>query len=463
MLGGLYGFRPVPDQPTADHHDPDHSVSVADRFDPNRSVWVAESAAPAPTAPLRGRLATDVAIVGGGFTGVSAAWHLREANPGLGVALLEAGVLGQGASGRNGGQALHWVNGHEPRTPEETRRVHAATGLGIDIAESLAARFAPPGTFRRNGCLVVYTHPERAEAAAAHVEALNAAGVPATFVPGSRLGIQGAHGAVLDPRAGRLNGFALLQSMRTPLRAAGVAVHENSRVRRVRIGREIVLTTEGGELRARALVLATNGYTPSLGFFRLGLLPLHSHVLATAPLAAEQWQRIGWGTWDGFTDDLDRIAYAARTPGGRLLLGGGGNPAYSYRLGSVPVASARAEARATPFMRGVLARYFPGVEGAEIEHRWAGVLGLTLDRICSMGVRGRHRNVYHALGYSGHGVALGWLAGRVLADLYAGNHEAWRGLPFYQKRLVPFPPEPVRWLGYHVITRATGKSPRKRA
>jgi hypothetical protein len=80
-----------------------------------------------------------------------------------------------------------------------------------------------------------------------------------------------------------------------------------------------------------------------------------------------------------------------------------------------------------------------------------------------MGVGGRHRNVYHALGYSGHGVALALLAGRVLADLYAGNHEAWREQPFYQKRLTPFPPEPIRWLGYHVITRLTWKSPRKRA
>jgi glycine/D-amino acid oxidase-like deaminating enzyme len=282
-------------------------------------------------------------------------------------------------------------------------------------------------------------------------------------VPARELAIGGACGALLDPLAGRLNGFALLQAMRPVLRADGIALHEGTRVRRVRTGREIVLETSEGEVRARALVLATNGYTPALGFFRLGLLPLHSHVLATAPLGDDDWRRIGWGDWDGFTDDLDRIAYAARTPGGRLLFGGGGNPAYSYRLGSAPVASERAAARAAPFLHGVLTRYFPGAAEAKIEQRWAGVLGLTLDRICSMGVRGRHRNVYHALGYSGHGVALGLLAGRVLADLFAGNHEAWRDQPFYQKRLTPFPPEPLRWLGYQVITRLTGKSPRRRA
>jgi glycine/D-amino acid oxidase-like deaminating enzyme len=434
-----------------------------DQPDPNRSVWVAESAPPEPAPPLVGRLATDVAIVGGGFTGVSTAWHLRQRQPGLGIALLEAGVLGQGASGRNGGQVLHWINGFEPKTEDALRRVHAATGAGIDIAEELATRFAPPGTFRRQGALEVYTDARRAEGAAERVEKLRAAGIPAEFLPESRLGIHGAKGAVLDPLAGRLNGFALLQALRPVLRESGVVLHEGTRVLRVRPGREIALETAQGEVRAKALVLATNGYTPALGFFRLGLLPLHSHVIATEPLAEDDWRRIGWGDFDGFTDDLDRIAYAARTPGGRLLLGGGGNAAYSYRLGSRPVAAPRAEARATPFMRGVLARYFPGVAERKIEHRWAGTLALTLDRICSMGVRGRHRNVYHALGYSGHGVALGLLAGRVLADLYEGNHEAWRDQPFYQKSLTPFPPEPVRWLGYQVITRLTGKSPRRRA
>jgi len=436
---------------------------VTDQPDPNRSVWVAESAPPMPAAPLAGRLVTDVAIIGGGFTGVSTAWHLRRQNPGLGIALLEAGVLGQGASGRNGGQVLNWINGAEPKTPEQARLVHGATRTGIDIAEDLATRFAPPGTFRRQGALEVYTDSRRAEGAAARVEWLRGAGIPVEFLPESRLGIHGAKGAVLDPLAGRLNGFALLQALRPVLLADGIVLHEGTRVRRVRIGREILLETAEGEVRARTLVLATNGYTPALGFFRLGLLPLHSHVLATEPLAEADWARIGWGAFDGFTDDLDRIAYAARTPGGRLLLGGGGNPAYSYRLGGAPVATQAAEARATPFMRGVLTRYFPGVTSAKIEHHWAGTLALTLDRICSMGVRGKHRNVYHALGYSGHGVALGLLAGRVLADLYAGNHEAWRDQPFYQKRLTPFPPEPLRWLGYQVWTRLTGKSPRKRA
>jgi glycine/D-amino acid oxidase-like deaminating enzyme len=428
--------------------------------DENHSVWVLESEPPRPTARLAGRLVTEVAVVGGGFTGVSTAWHLRQRRPDLGVALLEAGVLGQGASGRNGGQVLNWVNGVTPSTPEATRRIHAATRAGIDLAEALAARFAP-GAFRRQGALEMSTTDRGAEAAHARVEELQGAGIPVEFLSARALGVRGARGAVLDPLAGRLNGFALLQALRPALVGAGVVVHEHTPVRRVRTGAEIALETPEGEVRARAVVLATSGYTPALGFFRRGILPLHSHAMALGPLPQERWAEIGWGRWDGFTDDLDRIAYACRTPGGRLLFGGGGNAAYQYRCGGRPLASAREGDRAERSMRTTLVRYFPALAGVPVARRWAGLLDLTLDRVCSMGVGGEHRNVYHALGYSGHGVALALLAGRVLADLFDGNHEAWRDQPFYQKRLLPLPPEPLRWLGYQAYTRLTGRSPRR--
>jgi glycine/D-amino acid oxidase-like deaminating enzyme len=79
-----------------------------------------------------------------------------------------------------------------------------------------------------------------------------------------------------------------------------------------------------------------------------------------------------------------------------------------------------------------------------------------------MGVRGAHRNIYYALGYSGHGIALAMLAGRVLRDLYSGDHDTWRDLPFYQREMPRLPPEPLRWIGYQLYTRLTGRSPRRR-
>jgi glycine/D-amino acid oxidase-like deaminating enzyme len=209
-------------------------------------------------------------------------------------------------------------------------------------------------------------------------------------------------------------------------------------------------------------VLATNAYTPTLGYFRSGILPLHSHVVATAPLSAETWRRLGWSPHDGFSDDRDRIGYGARTAAGRLLFGGGANGAYTYRFGgSTSMSSPSAHAFATVERR--LGDYLPALDvPGTVAHRWSGPLAITLDRVCSIGVTGEHANVYYALGYSGHGIGLAALAGRVLCDLYSGDHAPWRALPFYQKRLLPMPAEPLRWLGYHAYTRLTGRSPRRR-
>ena len=433
-------------------------------FDDNRSVWLVGLPPYERQPPLRGAISADVAIIGGGITGVSTAWHLGERRPDLRVVLLEARELGSGASGRNGGQVLNGINGVEPRDAELGRRVFAATHAGIDIVAALAARSAIDCGFSRRGCLEVYTSAAAAEEAQARVETWRGWGLPMEWLPGPAIGMHSAHGAVRDPTAGRVNCAALLRGLRPALLARGVAIHEQTPVLRVDEGETLTLTTPEGAVRARAVVLATNGYTPQLGFFRGGILPLHSHVVATAPLADGRWAAPGLRDLEGFADDLDRIAYGARTHDDRLLFGGGSNAAYSYRFGGSPVYAA-SEARAAPHYAAVERRmrgYFPELADTPVTHRWTGTLGVTFDRVCSMGVTGPHRNVYYALGYSGHGLALGALAGRVLCDLHSDDHEPWRALPFYQRRLPTIPPEPLRWLGYQIVTRWTGRSPRKR-
>lgn len=427
--------------------------------DENQSCWVAELPAWQPGPALQGDRTVDVAIIGGGITGVSTAWHLARLQPGLGVALLEARTLGNGATGRSGGQVLNGINGIEPDDPESARRIRAATMQGIGIVEKLAAESTIDTGFHRGGCTEVVTSSRGAEAAQRRVEQAAAWGIPLRWIDGPATGLRGATGAVLDPDAGGVNPAALVRGLRERLAALGVAVLEQTPVLRVRQGRTVELETQQGRVRASAVVLATNAWTPSLGFFRNQVLPLHSRVVATAPLAADQWSRLGHLSRGGFADDLDRIAYGCRTPGGRLLFGGGSNSAYEYRPGGSPLPPEPTGARFAGIEASV-ERYFPGL-ASRIAMRWSGPLAITFDRVCSMGVGGPYGNVYHALGYSGHGLALGALAGKVLADLHRGNHDDWRGLPFYQRRMPWIPPEPFRWVGYKAFTLLTGRSPRR--
>ena len=238
--------------------------------------------------------------------------------PELGIALLEAGVLGQGASGRNGGQVLNWINGVDAgrrrgAAPHPRRR----RGAGIDLAEELAARFAPPGTFRRQGCLEVYTdRATRGRRGRARGGAARARASPRSSVPASALGVHGACGA----RARSAGGSP--QRLRA---AAGDAAaccvgaasrcYEHTPVLRVRAGREIVLR----DARRRACARARSCSRPTPTRRRSASSATAScrstrTCWRPAPLARARWRALGWGDWDGFTDDLDRIAYACRTP-----------------------------------------------------------------------------------------------------------------------------------------------------
>jgi gamma-glutamylputrescine oxidase len=429
-------------------------------IDDNHSAWLAEQPFYSPLPALFGRESADVAIVGGGFTGVSTAWHLTRRFPSLRVVLLEARTLGSGASGRNGGLALTGMNAVEPAGTERARRIYDVSKQGIDLIERLAAEHSVDAGFSRHGCLEVFTNAKTAEAAQERVEMSARAGIPLRWLQGSSLAFHGAVGAILDPAAGRVNGVGLLRGLRQLLVGRGVTIWEGTPAVRIEEGSVVRVETPKGEVKTRALVLATNAYGAALGYFRRGILPLHSHLLATAPLSEPEWDAFGWGRYDGFSDDHDRVAFGCRTAGGRVIFGGGGNEAYAYCYGSRTTFSATAT-RSFEAIHRRLVEYLPGLRNVRIEHRWTGTVDLTLDRMCSMGVHGPSRNIYYAVGFSGHGVALAMLAGRVLCDLYSGNHEPWRDLPFYQKSLPALPPEPLRWISYQLYTRLTGRSPRR--
>lgn len=429
-------------------------------IDDNRSYWVAQTPNYQPNPPLKGDTHADLAIIGGGFTGTSVAYHFSQRYPQKRVVLLEAKQLANGASGRNGGMMLNWLADNPHHDAEQMARIYRVTCAGIQSILDIIARHQLNVSYRVDGTLTIYTDPQRAEAAHAEVERLRAHGVQNRFVDGAalrgQLALEGVYGAVEDPFSGQINGAQLVRGLRPVLEAHGVAIYEHTPVLSIREGQTITLTTPNGNIFAKAIVLATNGYTGKLGYFREALFPLHSHVVALGPLSPNA---LGWQAYAAYADDLDRISYASLTPEGYLIFGGGSNQSYAYLFNNRTAYHGDAERG----FRSVVARlraYLPPTANAPIAYRWTGTLGITLNRQTLMGVIGEHRNIYYAIGYCGHGVTLANMAGQVITDIYSGDDEQWRGLPFYQPTISPIPPEPFRWMGYQIVTRLTGRSPR---
>lgn len=433
-------------------------------IDRNQSVWIAGTPDYQPRPQLAGMLTADLAIIGGGFTGISTAYYVSQRLPQHRIIVLEAASLANGASGRNGGLALHWVNGVDNHDPDLTRRIYKLTDDGLTAMRGLIEQHQLPVEHRFDGTLTLHTSQARAEAAHAEVEYLRGLGIPVRFLQRDQVArqfaAQGVYGATLEPETGQINGAQFVRGMRPVLEERGVAFYEQTPVLRIQASREVRLTTPQGEVRAQAVVLATNGYTSKLGFFRDALFPLHSSVFATAPLTVAQQTELGWRGYAGFADDLDRISYGSLTPDGRLVFGGGSNQSYAYLFNNRTIWPEEAARRAQAAIARTLSGYFPGAPALPIAQRWSGVLGITLNRQPLWGRRGEYNNIYYALGYCGHGVTLANLAGEFLADLYGGDDSRWQGLPFYQNRYPPIPPEPFRWLGYQAFTRLTGRSPR---
>lgn len=434
-------------------------------FDDNQSAWLEGGAPYTPEAPLRGDHLADVVIIGGGFTGVSAAYNLSERFPDRRVVLLEARTLANGASGRSAGQMLHWVNGVGYTDPELVRRVYEATDQGVRFIVETIQKHALQVRYVYEGTFELVTDERRVPEAVAHAEKLRAWGLDLRWMDAvemrGHVKMEGVQGGLFDPRTGMLNGADFVRAMKPILLARGVSIHEHSMVVGVEEGPQITVRTAEGSVRAPALFLATNAYTPKLGYFAGQLFPLHSHMVGTAPLDEEGLAEIGWERGRAFCDDLDRIAFGGLSPEGRMLFGGGSNASYTYRFGGPTALDAAEHAAGYRAVERRLQGYVPAIARHPITHRWSGPLGITFNRQPTMGVRGQHQNVYFAIGYSGHGVALANLAGIVLTDLYSDHHDPWRALPFYQNRLPWIPPEPLRWTGYQIVTGLTGKSPRK--
>ncbi|HYA08441.1 MAG TPA: FAD-dependent oxidoreductase [Gaiellaceae bacterium] len=420
---------------------------------PSLPAWWLEQALaaeePRPAPALERDVAVDVAIVGGGYTGLWTALALRERAPELRVALLEAEICGAGPSGRNGG----FIHGYWASLG--SLRSVLGDAAAVDLAE--AADAIVPGVrafaesrgedvwLREGGMLKVSAAPAQDGAIARAVEAAAAVGRPDQAVALSREELARRVASpvfregVFFPDGATVHPGLLVRALRRAALDAGVEVYERTPVRRVRDG---VVETAGGVVRAREIVLAVNAALTGWSPASRNLTNFGSYVVLTEPVP-ELVEEIGWTGGEAIVDARMFLHYFRTTNDGRVLMGSGTGPIgfrgrVDDRFSHDGPTAERAEAG--------LRRLLPGLAGARVERAWGGPIDVSADHLPFFATKPGTR-IHYGAGYSGHGVGPSWLGGRILASLALGADDEWTRLPLATRSVPRLPPEPFRRLG----------------
>ena len=417
--------------------------------DSEQSVfWLDSPDAPEPLPPLEGELRCDLAVVGGGFTGL---WTALLAAPGEDTVLLEGDRCGWAASGRNGGfldaSLTHGLENGVARWPDEIGRLLELGRENFEaIRETIVAR-GIDAAWEENGFIDVATRAheveglaESAEIARRHgedVELLDREAVRAevdspTYLAGllTRDG-----GALVDP--GRL-----AWGLRRAALEEGARIHEGTTVTAMRRdGEGVLLETGSGRVRAARVVLATNAFKPLARPITRYVIPVYDHVLVTEPLDADRRAAIGWRRRQGMADSGNRFHYYRLTEDDRILWGGY-EAVYHWRNGIRPELEENAEV--VNLLAHNFFETFPQLEGLRFTHRWAGVID-TSSRFCVTFGKALGGRAAYAVGYTGLGVGAARFGARVALDLVHGRDTELTRLELVRSRPLPFPPEPLRY------------------
>ncbi|HXH03383.1 MAG TPA: FAD-dependent oxidoreductase [Candidatus Competibacteraceae bacterium] len=406
--------------------------SAYDPTQPMASWWHA-SAGPAPDTDAPAAGDCEVAIIGAGYTGLSCALHLARAH-GIEALVLDAGPIGWGASGRNGGfccmggAKLDYAQMIRRYGLDDTRRFFAIQRQAVDLVEALSREYGIDVEPCPGGEYELAHSPRQFQALAEYRALLEATFGHATeLLPRAALAERGLagpafHGGLHNPVGFGLHPLKYAHGLAAAARRHGVRIFTGCPVQGWHYEqRWHHLLTPVGILRARRVVVATAGYLRDRLHPGLAgrLLPALSNILVTRSLSADELAAQGWTTHHLAYDTRQLLHYFRLLPDGRFLFGGRGG------LSAAPDSAEHHRAWLTRHFQ----RMFPAWRGVEISHFWNGLLCLAYDLHPHLGELPEASGVYFALAYHGSGVAMGTWSGRAVAGLVAGTAGAEAGLP----------------------------------
>jgi len=429
-----------------------------------RAWWLREAlAAESPsqlTPSLFGDVSADVAIVGGGYTGMWTAYFLGEMAPEARIVLLEADICGGGPSGRNGGFLHGWWEYlpylAERYGPEDALRIAEASDEVVAGIGEWCRQHGVDAWFQRAGYLRVNAFPNVPNDWRGTVAELDRLGAPGQLRHFDRRLVQEmcaspAFGdGVFMPSAATVQPALLARGLRRVLIKRGVEIHERTPVHRLQTrSRGTELSTPRGTVTADRVVLAANAWAAGWPGFRTRMLAWGSYIILTEPIP-DRLAELHWTGGEAIADSRFTISYFRTTRDGRIAFGAGvGAAGYGGRIGPVFTHDHRAIERVAANFRHL----FPMLADVRIEDAWGGPIDITADRFPEIGSTHGGRVLY-AHGFAGNGVGPARLAGRILAARIAGGGDPIAFLPLVGRRQRFLPPEPFRWIGARAIREA---------
>ncbi|MER6509924.1 FAD-binding oxidoreductase [Nonomuraea sp. NPDC001636] len=426
------------------------------------SFWYRQIGLPARRPSLPGSREYDVAIVGGGYTGLWTAYYLKKAQPDLRIAILEKEFAGFGASGRNGGWLSAEFAGSRERHAQARGRqamidLQHAMFRAVDEVIDVTRAEGIDADVHKGGLVHVATNPAQRRRLREEVADLRSWGYGEDDMrlmgrdeQRERLQVAGTLEAAYSPHCARVQPAKLAVGLASAVAALGVDVFEGTTVTEIRPrvgGGKATAHTPLGIVSADYVIRATEGFTASLAGQHRQWLPMNSSMIVTEPLPAEVWKHIGWAGNELLGDQAHAYVYAQRTADDRIAIGGRGVP---YRFGSRTDRRGATQARTVALLWRMLVKLFPAAADARVQHSWCGVLGVPRDW-CSTVHLDHASGLGWAGGYVGSGVTTTNLAGRTLRDLVLRRDTELTALPWVGRQVRQWEPEPLRWAGVQLI------------